>query len=381
MPASQNKSFDLIDLIGARLKVRGQLKNASIAWHCHLTSVTVAAATVATEAGARLFISEANSATTMQSALAGLKHLGVQVYTGPNCQAKVLAHKPLVIADTALVLTEEWLKSGGAVQAAVQPWPLGACEITANGIKRYHQLLATQAIPLPLININSSRLQSAVENFHGVGDGLMEALQLGTGLKKFTDNHIVVVGYGRVGSGCARYLKEVGARVEVVEEDPVQAVMAHYDGFKVTALGRALAEAEVLVTATGSPQLWQEQDFERARDGLVVVNVGHDRNEVAPHLWEKRASRVEVVNEVLTRYTFNTLGNKCLYLATDGNPANIALLTGSFEPMLILLATQLLTWEYLLESAGTLPCVELSVPQAVEEIVSRLTLQSLGYTA
>jgi S-adenosylhomocysteine hydrolase len=84
-----------------------------------------------------------------------------------------------------------------------------------------------------------------------------------------------------------------------------------------------------------------------------------------------------VVNKALTRYTF---GDKSLYLVAGGNPANVALLTGSVEPALIHLATEILTWEYLIRRAGELPDSVLALPREVEEVAGRLALQALGYS-
>ncbi|MBU6450453.1 MAG: adenosylhomocysteinase [Cyanobacteria bacterium REEB67] len=378
MTISTMQNFDLLERVGEVLKERGNLANRSIAWHCHLTTLTYAAARAVVEAGGRLYISECNAATTKQSALSGLKDLGVPFYTGAHAAVKVLAHKPEIISDTGFVLTETYLRSGGGAPGAGIS---AACETTADGIGRLRDLRAMAALNIPVININEGELKSAIDNFHRVGDGLIEALQIATGRESLPGNLIVVVGYGRVGSGCAQYLKGIGAQVKVIEADPLRALKAHYDGFAVTSRLEALAKAEVVVTATGRPGLWQENFFEEARDGMVVINVGHDREEVAPALWEKKAKKIEVVNEVLKRYTFdsNRSGEKCLYLATGGNPANIALLTGSFEPTYIHLATELLTWEYLFQEAENLPAGELTLPRRVEEEVSSLALQALGY--
>jgi adenosylhomocysteinase len=378
MTISTMQNFDLLERVGKRLKERGYLDRRSIAWHCHLTTLTYAAAAAVVEAGGRLYISECNEATTKQSALSGLKDLGVPCYTGAHAQAKVLAHKPEIISDTGFVLTESYLRAGGGAAGA---GIIGACETTAGGIGRLRELQAMAALNIPVINIDSGELKSAIDNFHRVGDGLLEALQIATGRESLPGNLIVIIGYGRVGSGCAQYLKSIGAQVKVIEKDPLRALKAHYDGFAVSSRGEALARAEVIVTATGQAGLWQEKYFEEAHDGMVVINVGHDREEVVPALWEKKAKKIEVVNEVLKRYTFdsNSAGEKCLYLATGGNPANITLLTGSFEPTFIHLATELLTWEYLLQEGQNLPAGELTVPRSVEEEVSSLCLQALGY--
>jgi adenosylhomocysteinase len=368
------QNFPIMDLLAEHLCQEGILAGRKIGWHCHLTSITLTAAEAAVKAGARLYLSQCNAATTMDSAVQGLMKLGVEVYTGEDCTARVLAHHPEILSDTGFVLCHDYIKM--IASQALEDSVLAATEITSSGITRLRNLNRSNPIPFSVVNINGGELKSSIENFHGVGEGLLEALQMASGQSDFSDKLAVVAGYGQVGSGCAHYLHKSGARVKVLEADPVRALKAHYDGFPLTTMDKALEQGHILVTATGQLGLWQAKHFSQARDGLIVVNVGHDKDEVSPQLWQESATRAVVANSALTRYIF---GDKSLYLVAGGNPANVALLTGSVEPTLIHLATEILTWEYLIGRAKALPTGENCLPRSVEEVAGRLALEALGY--
>src|SRR5690606_16106314 len=109
---------------------------------------------------------------------------------------------------------------------------------------------AGRPLPFPVVNINDGRLKDAVENRHGVGEGVWQAVARLTGMH-LSGRRVVVIGYGPVGRGLAAYARAAGTSVEVVESDPVRRLFAHYDGYPTTTLAAALARANIVVTATG----------------------------------------------------------------------------------------------------------------------------------
>ncbi|HEY9869630.1 MAG TPA: NAD(P)-dependent oxidoreductase [Candidatus Obscuribacterales bacterium] len=365
--------FPLMEHAAAALSADGTLAGVRVGWHCHLTWLTALAAYALTSAGAEIFASECNPGTTEHGAVECLRRLGVHVFLGGDGPARVLAGKPYVISDTGLALTSCYLES--------MSFPLaGACEITTSGIAR---LRALGAVPLPVVNINDGQLKTLIENFHGVGDGLIDALFRLTG-KMWAGTEAAVVGYGRVGAGVAHYLRGNGAAVRVVERDPVRQLAAHYDGFVLDSLERVLADCRLVVTATGQAGLLGARQWQLAADGLLVLNVGHWPEEVDYAALKAMAVGTRRLSAHLEEFTLPGTGGrgaKTVLLAAGGSPVNVALLSGSLEPTLIHLTTEMLCLAYLVRAArqgATLPQGEAAIPAEVERRSALLALAALG---
>ena len=365
-----NHAFPVLSLLSQYLKRHGALQNIEIGWHCHLTGLTALAAEAVVGSGAKLALSECNPKTTDQSAVEYMRSFGAKVHLGLGGPAKILRTRPHIISDTGLVLTSQYLTN--------PCFPLiGSCEITTAGILRLRSL---PTMPLPVVNINDCQLKTLIENFHGVGDGVMEALSILTG-KMWAGRKVAVAGYGRVGAGVAHYLRRAGAHVQVVEIDPVRCLIAHYDGFILAHLDEALSNSELLVTATGKKGLIGRREWLLAANGLLVVNVGHWSQEVEPDLL-RQISETSYPNGIIEEFVVKDAlsGQKSVFLATGGSPANVVLESGSPEPTLIHLTTEILCLEYLMLMQlknNCLPKGEIPVPHEVEEQASLLALKAL----
>jgi adenosylhomocysteinase len=357
-------------------KEKNVLNGVTIGWHCHLTELTAVAAQTVVDLGAQLHLSECNPNTTSLAAAENMRKMGASVYLGPTCADEVLKTKPLVISDTGFHLTSQYLNSRG-------DWLIGGCEITTSGITKMRQL----ELPLPIINLNDTTLKSTIENFHGVGEGLIEALSK-VSQKNFRGRNVSVVGYGQVGAGCAHYLKSAGAVVSIVEKDSVRALKAHFDGYKLQLLSDALKSSELLVTASGQTHLLSTSEWQIAIDGILIANVGHFADELDIPSLDKIARRTNDSSLVQEFTLDNNLDPsayktdcKKIYIATEGHPINVVLLTGSPEPTLIHLATEILALAYLVElnqHGQKLNNGENSLPRQIEELVSLLAIRALN---
>jgi adenosylhomocysteinase len=380
----QNKSKDLLgfpilEKLGQYLSANEILKGKTIGWHCHLTDLTAYAVEVVVNAGIHLHLSECNRETTSAQAVAFMQSLGATIHRQNKSdeKAKILAtilKEDLdIISDTGFVLTPAYL------QANDRPL-IGACEITSSGIS---QLRKSLPVSLPVVNINNSNLKSQIENFHGVGDGVVDALYRLTG-KMWAGSFCSVIGYGQVGRGVAHHLRQKGLLVSVVETNPVKRLIAHYDGFAVKSLIEALASSNLTVTATGQEFLLTDNHWQYALDEMLLLNVGHLPSEIDRQSLIKMSGQVRAITKDLEEFELITAtGKKRLYLACGGNPANVVLLSGSIEPTLIHLTTEILSWHYLATMAkqgSRLPFGEIAVPEQVETMVSEFALSALQRT-
>lgn len=367
-------SFPILDKLTEYFATEGRLEGRRIGWHCHLTGLTAAAARVLVRAGAKLFVSECTAATTDWAAVTYMKQLGVNVYQGFDSPRKVLDNRPEVTSDTGFVLSSEYLKD---LETGNQ-YVFAGCEITTSGIHRLRELAD---LPMPVVNINDGELKALIENYHGVGDGVLEALFRLT-WRVWAGRAVSVVGYGRVGAGVANYLRRTGATVFVVEVDPIRQLVAHYDGYGLMDLHEALASTELIVTATGARSVIGAPELPILRDGAVLMNVGHWAEEIDVAVIRQLAKSQRPVAKHLEEYSLPCGDTtKKIYVIASGGPANVVLLSGSPEPTLIHLTTELLCMNYLAglsEKSGALKPGEHAVPKEVERRASILALQCLG---
>lgn len=363
--------YPLLELVGQYLQEKGTLKDVRLAWHCHLTALTAVSAKALAMGGCRVSLSECNPATSDADAIAYMSEiLGFKTYIGADSVSKVLEGGADVVSDTGFDLLSHWLSEDlNAVDIPL----FGASEITTSGITR---LRSRESVPIPIININDGQIKSFVENFHGVGDGVIEALKVLTG-RSFQGERACVIGYGRVGAGVAEYLKRIGVQVTVVEQDAVRRLMAHFDGFPLASLRESMKTSAIMVTATGQKGLLQVEDWRYARDGLLAINVGHWREELSFQELEKAADSVKSITANVDEFKLQSYDHKPLRvrIATKGDPCNVTLLTGSMEPTLLHLATEILSLEYLVTNKDKLKPGEMCIPPEVENTAAELALQ------
>ncbi|HMO21670.1 MAG TPA: hypothetical protein PKC98_11975, partial [Candidatus Melainabacteria bacterium] len=169
--AKADREFPIFKELESHLIESGKLNNVKVGWHCHLTAITAVAAKCLTASGVELYLSECTPATTEGSAVEQMRLDGATIHLGPDSPKRVLEHDPSIISDTGLVLTETYLAASKERSSSFY----GASEITGSGISRLRSL---ERIDLPVINLNDGVIKSKIENFHGVGDGLVEALAL-----------------------------------------------------------------------------------------------------------------------------------------------------------------------------------------------------------
>jgi adenosylhomocysteinase len=373
--AKYDFSLPVLRELGHQIRYHSHLRDKTIGWHCHLTEITAAAVEVVLEAGAKVVLSECDPHTSSDDAIQYMRKLGAEIYLGPpeSCQ-KVLAHKPMLLADTGFQLINTYLELN---LPDADRFVFAASEITTSGISILRD--RTDGVPLPVVNINSGRLKTNIENFHGVGDGVIDLLFQLTG-RIWSGRKTAVVGYGNVGAGVCHYLRRNGCDVMVIENDPVRRLIAHYDGYRTGSLQQALSDSELLVTATGKDKIIpDEQHWQTAADGLIVVNVGHWAAELNMEALKRITVETRPVNDHLVEYTLQASGRR-VYVATEGSPANVVMLAGSPEPTLIHLTTEVLCMNYLASlqhNSTTLATGELALPGEVEHQASVLALRAL----
>lgn len=254
---------------------------------------------------------------------------------------------------------------------------LGVSEETTTGVHRLEQMEAAGKLLFPAYNVNDSVTKSKFDNIYGCRESLAD------GIKRATDvmiagKTIVVCGYGDVGRGCAQSMRGYGAKVLVTEIDPICALQAAMEGFRVVTVEQALNDGNIFVTATGNVDVITLEHMEKMNDQAIVCNIGHFDNEIqVDPLDEAPQVKKETIKPQVDRYTFPD-GHQIFMLA-EGRLVNLGCATG--HPSFVMsnsFTNQVLAQ---LALAKDQPAVGVyRLPKKLDEEVARLHLAHLGVT-
>ena len=310
------------------------LKGARIAGCLHMTIQTAVLIETLVELGAEVTWSSCNIFSTQDHAAAAIAEAGVPVYAwkGMNeeefdwCIEQTLFafkdNQPLnMILDDGGDLTNMVLDNYPELVGNIK----GLSEETTTGVHRLYERVINGTLPIPAININDSVTKSKFDNKYGCKESLVDAIRRATDVM-LAGKVAVVAGYGDVGKGAAASLQGAGARVIVTEIDPICALQAAMDGFEVKKMDNAVAEADIVVTATGNKDIIKGRHFELMKDKTIVCNIGHFDNEIdVSWLDENHGSSKTTIKPQVDMYDVN--GNDIILLA-EGRLVNLGCATG-----------------------------------------------------
>ena len=253
----------------------------------------------------------------------------------------------------------------------------GVSEETTTGVHRLYQMQEAGELLVPAINVNDSCTKSKFDNLYGCRESLAD------GIKRATDvmiagKVVVVCGYGDVGKGCAQSLRGMGAQVVVTEIDPICALQAAMEGYRVLTVEDTLGWADIYVTTTGNCNIIRIEHMEKMKDQAIVCNIGHFDNEIQVHkLQTYPGIRHLNIKPQVDRYTFPS-GNS-LYLLAEGRLVNLGCATG--HPSFVMsnsFANQVLAQLELWNTRKDRSVGVEVLPKVLDEEVARLHLAKIG---
>ncbi|MGE3388336.1 MAG: adenosylhomocysteinase, partial [Bdellovibrionales bacterium] len=253
---------------------------------------------------------------------------------------------------------------------------VGISEETTTGVHNLEKLHKAKKLKAPAININDSVTKSKFDNLYGCRESLAD------GIKRATDvmiagKVVVVAGYGDVGKGCAHSMKSYGARVLVTEVDPICALQAAMEGYEVTTMDQAAAEADIFVTATGCCDIITEKHFKMMKKGAIVCNIGHFDIEI-DMAWLNKNTKMREVKPQVDIHTFKD-GREIIVLA-KGRLVNLGCATG--HPSFVMsnsFTNQVLAQMDLWVNRGKYQDVGVyRLPKELDEKVAALHLEKIG---
>jgi adenosylhomocysteinase len=283
-------------------------------------------------------------------------------------------HEEQVIKD---LLKDIHAKQPGIFAKIVKDWK-GVSEETTTGVHRLYQMAKAGTLLVPAINVNDSVTKSKFDNLYGCRESLVD------GIKRATDVMIsgkvgVVCGYGDVGKGCAQALRGQGAQVVVTEVDPICALQAAMEGFRVLTLEDTLGWGDIYVTTTGNFDIIRLEHMEKMRDQAIVCNIGHFDNEIQIDKLNAAPGVVRTnIKAQVDKYTFPT-GNS-IYMLAEGRLVNLGCGTG--HPSYVMSSSftnQTLAQIDLWKNRDTNKPGQVTVlPKHLDEEVARLHLAKVG---
>ncbi len=250
----------------------------------------------------------------------------------------------------------------------------GVSEETTTGVKRLYQMARDGELAFPAINVNESGTKSKFDNLYGCRESLVD------GIKRATDVMIagkvaVVAGYGDVGKGSAQALRALSAQVWVTEIDPICALQAAMEGYRVVTMDYAADKADIFVTATGNFHVITHEHMRRMKDQAIVCNIGHFDNEI--EVAALRQYRWENIKPQVDHVVFPD--GKRLILLAEGRLVNLGCATG--HPSYVMsssFANQVLAQIELYTNTAKYPVGVYVLPKPLDEKVARLQLSRLG---
>ncbi len=399
-----DRDMPVLAKIRERFKKEKPLKGMKMSACLHVTSETANLCRTLTAGGADLVLIASNPLSTQDDVAASLvRDFGVRVYArrGEDTDTfyahikAALEHEPTVTMDDGadLVSTIIFATKGmfEKIHASIRPWAqglkpevranlakrvVGSMEETTTGIIRLRAMERDGVIPFPVVAVNDAVVKHFFDNRYGTGQSTVD------GIVRATDHlmagkSFVVAGYGWCGRGVATRARGLGANVTVCEVDPVRAIEAVMDGFRVLPMKQAAREGMVFVTVTGDRAVIRREHFEQMRDGAVLCNSGHFDVEIDLVALKDMSKSVTTVRENVEEYVLKD--GRRIYVLGQGRLVNLACAHGHPASVMDMsFAAQALATEHAVKSKGKLGAKVHEVPKEVDAWVAKLKLETMG---
>jgi adenosylhomocysteinase len=382
-----SREMPVLELIKERFEKQKPLKGIKIACCLHVTTETANLMLTLTAAGAKVALCASNPLSTQDDVAAALvRYYSIPVFAIKGEDNKryyshiksVLNISPQITMDDGADLVSTLHKE--KVYEKILNSVIGGTEETTTGVIRLKSMAKTGVLKYPIIAVNDAKTKHMFDNRYGTGqstiDGILRATNVLLAGKKF-----VVCGYGYCGKGVAMRAKGMGAEVIVCEVDPLKAIEAVMDGYRVMSLDEAAKIGDIFVTVTGNINVIDKKHFIKMKDKAIVANSGHFNVEINLESLKKISKRISKIRPFVEEYKLKD--GRRIYVLAEGRLVNLASAEG--HPSMVMdmsFSNQALSVEYLVKSfkerKGSLKADVYSVPEEIDKEVARLKLISMG---
>lgn len=374
------QNMPLLRMLEERFSSEKPFNNLKIALSVHLEAKTAYLCKVLAAGGADMYITGSNPLSTQDDVAAALVHDGLNVFAWHGTTDEEYHHH---ISEAVKTGPNVIIDDGGDLVHIIHseypeliPNVIGGCEETTTGIIRLIAMNKDKQLKFPMVLVNNADCKHLFDNRYGTGQSVWDGINRTTNLIVAGKN-VVVAGYGWCGKGVAMRAKGLGAEVIVTEIDPVKAIEAVMDGFRVMKMEEAAKIGDFFVTVTGCRDVITENSFYNMKDGAILCNAGHFDVEVDVAGLKKLAVETKRARNNIDGYKLSN-GN-WLYIIGEGRLVNLA--AGDGHPAEIMdmsFAIQALSAAYLVKNKDNLKEMIIDVPREVDNEVAAAKLEFLG---
>ncbi len=375
------KSMPVLQLIQKQFAKEKPLKGIRLAACLHVTAETAALMQTLQAGGAELRLCASNPLSTQDDVAAFLaKDLEIPVFaikrednqTYYKHIYSVLNLKPTITMDDGADL----VSTLHSEHKDLLPGVIGGTEETTTGVIRLRSMAEKGVLQYPIIAVNDANTKHFFDNRYGTGQSTIDGIIRATN-RLLAGSVFVVCGYGWCGRGVAMRAQGMGANVVITEVDPLKALEALMDGFRVMPMSEAAPLGDIFCTLTGNIQVIREEHFLQMKDGAIVANSGHFNVEIDLTALERLSQGKRLIRDFVEEFSLKN--GKKIYLLGEGRLINLAAAEGHPPSVMDMsFANQALSAEFLVQSRGTLQKKVHGVPQAIDQEIARLKLESMG---
>lgn len=375
------REMPVLRMIKERFTKERPLKGLRLSACLHVTTETANLMKTLQAGGADIVLTASNPLSTQDdvaAALVSMDEIPTFAIKGENNVTyykhihAALAHKPHMTMDDGADLVSVMHKEYKDLLKTV----LGGTEETTTGVIRLRAMAADHALAYPIIAVNDAMTKHFFDNRYGTGqstiDGIIRATNILLAGKTF-----VVAGYGWCGRGLANRARGMGANVIVTEIDPLKALEAVMDGFRVMPMNEAVEIGNIFVTVTGDLNVIDGHHFEKMKDGAIVCNSGHFNVEINIPALEKMSKSKDLVRPFVESY--QTKDGRQIFILGEGRLINLAAAEGHPASVMDMsFANQALGLEYMAKNYEKLEKRVYSIPEEIDKEIARLKLDAMN---
>lgn len=375
------KDMPVLRQIRERFKKEKPLKGLTVSACLHVTTETANLMITLKEGGADVYLTASNPLSTQDDVAAALvKYFEIPVFAihGEDRDTyyahlnAVLDKKPNITMDDGADLISLLHKERQDLISNVY----GGTEETTTGVIRLKAMAKEGVLKFPVIAVNDAYTKHLFDNRYGTGQSTIDGILRATN-RLLAGSKFVVAGYGWCGKGVAMRARGMGADVIITEVDPLKALEAVMDGYRVMPMMEAAKIGDFFVTVTGNINVIDKQHIEVMKDGSIVSNSGHFDVEINLKALNEMAVKTREIRDNVKEYTLKDGRN--IYVLAEGRLVNLAAAEGHpAQVMDMSFANQALSAEYVYKNADKLQKTVYKVPDELDFEVARLKLQAMG---
>ena len=375
------KDMPVLELIKERFEKEKPFKGLRLSACSHVTKETAALCIAMKAGGADAVLVASNPLSTQDDVAAALvKYYDIPVFgiageTVEQYKAHIreaINHKPnLIIEDGCDLVSTLHIENPELADNVI-----GSTEETTTGIIRLQAMEKDGSLRFPAVGVNTSLTKHLYDNRYGTGQSAMDGIMRAANIL-IAGKTVVISGYGWCGKGCALRAKALGANVIVCEVDPLKALEAAMEGYRVMPIAQAALEGDLFLTVTGDKHVVDIPHLLSMKDGAMVANAGHFNWEVNVTDLEKYTTEIKRIRPYLDEYKLTN--GKSIYVLAEGRLVNLGAAEGHPASVMDMsFANQALGMEYIVKNQGKLENKLHTLPESIDISIAELKLKAMG---